>query len=468
MTSNKENISFRDKIATIDERGKRVWVYAKKPKGKLYNYRQILAYFLIFLLFIGPFLKINEQPILLLNILKRKFVIFGNVFWPQDFHIFVLVMLTFIVFIVLFTVVYGRVWCGWACPQTIFMEMVFRKIEFFIEGNTTKQRKLSKQPWNFEKIYKKSLKHIIFYSIAFLISNTFLAYIIGKDELFALIKDGPAEHLAGFGAIVVFSFVFYFVFAYLREQACTIICPYGRLQGVLLDSNSIIVAYDYKRGENKGVYKKNENRKEAGKGDCINCLQCVQVCPTGIDIRNGTQLECVNCTACIDACNSIMDKVGFPKGLIRYDSENGIKTGKKLSFNIRTIAYTGVLIILLGVLGFFLRSRNQVETTILRAPGMLYQEQPDNKISNLYNYIIVNKTDKNFPLTIKLTSIKGKVKIIGNEVLKAKKNEITEGTFLVYINKDSLTLANTLIKFGIYSENKLIEEKSISFIGPGK
>ena len=205
------------------------------------------------------------------------------------------------------------------------MEMVFRRIEYFIEGDYKHQQKLNKGPWNIDKIFLKSVKHIAFFGISFLIANTFLAYIIGSDELWNIQIVSPAQHIEGLIIITIFSFVFYGVFAFMREQVCTTICPYGRLQGVLLDRKSIIVAYDYIRGEGRGKFSKNEERKEVGKGDCIDCNQCVDVCPTGIDIRNGTQLECVNCTACIDACNFMMEKTGLEKGLIRLDSEDGIK-----------------------------------------------------------------------------------------------------------------------------------------------
>jgi cytochrome c oxidase accessory protein FixG len=261
-TKNKEE--YRDKVSTIDEEGKRIWVYPKKPKGPYTRAREILAVFLLAFLFGAPFIKINDQPLLLFDILNRKFVILGLVFWPQDFYLFVLATLSLIVFIVLFTVILGRLWCGWACPQTIFMEMVFRKIEYWIEGDARKQIALSKAPWGGSKIFKKTLKHTIFYTISFIIGNTFLAYIIGIDALLKIISDPPSEHVAGLAAMIVFSTVFYGVFAFFREQVCTMVCPYGRLQGVLLDPNSIVVAYDFKRGEPKGRYSRDQERKDLG------------------------------------------------------------------------------------------------------------------------------------------------------------------------------------------------------------
>ncbi|MEP1855037.1 cytochrome c oxidase accessory protein CcoG, partial [Nonlabens ulvanivorans] len=312
-----ENEVFRDSIGTINEDGKRNWLYPKKPTGKFYDYRKWVSYGLLAFLLAAPFIKINGNQFIMMNVLERRFNIFGFPFWPQDFHLFVIMMIIGVVFVIFFTVAFGRIFCGWMCPQTIFMEMVFRRIEYWIEGDRGKQIRLDKQKWDAEKIRKKGTKWFIFAVISFIIANVFLAYLIGSDQLFKYIKDGPLAHLSTLLSLIIFTAVFYFVFAWFREQVCIIACPYGRLQGVLLDDKSIIVAYDHKRGEKeegRALFKKNEDRAATGKGDCIDCGQCVQVCPTGIDIRNGTQLECVNCTACIDACDQIMEKVDLPKG----------------------------------------------------------------------------------------------------------------------------------------------------------
>ena len=248
--------SYRDAISTVDDKGNRVWVYPKKPKGKFFNYRQLVSYSLLLLLFGIPHIKINGNQALLFDILNQKFIIFGKVFWPQDFHLFALGMIAIVIFVTLFTVIYGRLFCGWVCPQTVFMEMVFRRIEYIIEGDWTHQKKLNKAPLGFEKIWKKTLKHVVFWGISFLIANTFLAYLIGSEELWEIQMTNPSEHIGGLVAIIVFTFVFYGVFAFMREQVCTTICPYGRLQGALLDSKSIVVGYDYKRGEGRGRFKK--------------------------------------------------------------------------------------------------------------------------------------------------------------------------------------------------------------------
>ncbi len=458
--------SFRNKITTVDEKGQRKWLYPKKPKGKFTNYRNYTSYFLLAVLFAIPWIKIDGEPFLMFNILTRKFVLFGQVFWPQDFHIFGLIMICLIVFVVLFTTIYGRIFCGWICPQTIFMEMVYRKIEYWIEGDYKEQQHLKKQPWNVQKVGKRGLKYTLFYIIALAISHTFLAYIVGSEELVKIQTSPVSEHLGGFIAILVFSLVFFFVFAWFREQVCLIVCPYGRLQGVMLDRNSLVVAYDYIRGEGRAKYRKGENRKEAEKGDCIDCNQCVNVCPTGIDIRNGTQLECINCTACMDACDYIMDNVGYDKGLIRIDSENAIAEGKRVKFSIRSKAYTVFLLLLVVIVIFLFKLRGGVETSILRTPGVMYQENESGTISNLFNLKVVNKSGNTLVLSFKLLNSDGTIKMVGQEVLTVKKGESNQQAFFVEIPKNELKQKNTSLKIGIFNNGNLIEEEETSFNGP--
>ncbi len=395
-------------------------------------------------------------------------MIFGQIFWPQDTHLFLLAMIILVVFITLFTVVYGRIFCGWICPQTIFMELVFRKIEYWIEGDAAHQKKLNKSPWKREKILKKSAKHGIFLFISFLIANTFLAYILGSDQVIEYMTSSPVDNMGGFVGIAIFSVIFYGVFAQLREQVCTTICPYGRLQGVLLDRDSVVIAYDHVRGENRSKFRKGEDRAAESKGDCIDCNACVAVCPTGIDIRNGTQLECVNCTACIDACDSIMDKVGLDRGLIRYASETQISEGSKgFKWTTRAKAYTVVLSILLLVFVGLLVVRSEVETSIMRTPGMLYQQETQGVYSNLYNYTIVNKTNRDLPITIKSETNFATVEVIGKEML-VNRQEMTEGVLFVRINEKDLQGTKTEVTLGIYEGDKLIERVNTNFIGPFK
>lgn len=459
--------TFRDRISTVSEEGKRNWIYPKKPKGTYTTWRNRVSYVLLTLLFIGPFIKINGEPLLMINLLERKFVIFGSVFWPQDFYLFVIGMITSVVFLIAFTVIYGRIFCGWVCPQTIFMENVFRKIEYAIEGDWTKQKKLNAMPWNAEKIRKKGLKTLVFLLISFLIANVFLAYSIGSDALFEIITDNPSNHIGGLVAISIFTLVFFGVFAYFREQVCLVVCPYGRLQGVLLDTKSIVVAYDFVRGENRSKFKRREDREAEGKGDCIDCHACVDVCPTGIDIRNGTQLECINCTACIDACDAIMDKMKFERGLIRYASEENIRKKTKFTFTPRIVAYTVVLGILMSLLVTLGLLRESVDTILLRTPGMLYQEAGPGKLSNLYEFKLINKSGDSLQIRFEPITPSAEIKIVG-KLGTVPKGDLVEGALFIYMPEDELIGIETPVEIGVFSGERQIETIKTNFIGPMK
>jgi cytochrome c oxidase accessory protein FixG len=457
---------FRDSISTVDETGKRIWIYPKKPKGFFHKWRLVLSVFLIALLFAAPHIKIGGQPLVLIGILERKFVLFGKVFWPQDLYIFAFTMILLIVFIILFTVVFGRVFCGWICPQTIFMEFVFRKIEYWIEGDWTHQKKLNKQPWNGEKIFKKTAKHSLFLLISFLIGNTFLAYIIGSDALWEIQSAPLSTHLGGFIAMIIFSLVFYGVFAFLREQVCTTICPYGRLQGVLLDEDSIIVAYDHVRGESRGRYKKTEDRDEIGKGDCIDCKQCVHVCPTGIDIRNGTQLECVNCTACIDACDDIMEAVNLPKGLIRYASESNIEGGKKFKFTKRMKSYTALLVLLLVIWGTLIGTRTDFQAVILKKRGSSYQQLEDGMISNIYEIDLINKSKNSYNIELELEDgLEGEINLTKSPILLGPEAH-NKNNFVIRLKSNELTRGQKKLKIIVLGNGEELLKVKTRFIGP--
>lgn len=459
--------SFRDTISIVDEKGGRKWVYPKKPKGKFYNARTIVSILLLAFLFGVPFIKVDGHPFLLFDVVNRQFIIFGTLFTPSDFYLFGLIMISVFVFLFLITTLFGRVFCGWICPQTIFLEMVFRRIEYFIEGDYIKQKTLNKSSWTAEKIFKKFSKYTIFFILSFVIANTFLAYIIGTDKLFLIMSEPVSSHLSGFISIMVFTGLFYFVFAWFREQACILVCPYGRLQSVMLNKSSIVIAYDFIRGEPRGKL----GAKVDGKfnndvnGDCIDCKKCVHVCPTGIDIRNGTQLECVNCTACIDACDSIMDKIEKPRGLIKFASLEGIENRSKFRFTLREAGYLTVLVILIAVITSIFVTRENLDVSILRTQGMLYQKLPDNRVSNIYNIKLANRTFNNIPINFKLKDLEGEINVIGGEV-DLKPAGIYEGSFLIILPRESIKSVNSNIRIDVYSGNEFISETETSFLGP--
>ena len=461
--------TFRDSVSTVDQSGARKWVYPKKPKGKFTNYRDIVTVFLLAVFLVVPFIKLNGNPLLKINIIDREFFIIGQPFYPQDFFILALGAITSLVFIILFTVVFGRIFCGWICPQTIFMEGVFRKIEYWIEGDRNKQIKLANQPWNSEKILKKGLKWFIYTIISLIITHWMFMYIVGYEEVLKIMKGGPIEYPSNFIVMFIFTGLFYFVFAWFREQVCTLVCPYGRLQGVLIDKETINVFYDFKRGENRSKWRKGEDRKAAGKGDCIDCNQCVVVCPTGIDIRNGQQLECINCTMCIDACDEVMVKTGLPKGLIRYASQDEIEKEQKFKFTNRMKAYSVVLLALVGFLGYLLNNRGDLEAKFIKPAGSTFFIK-DKKINNTYNYTFLNKTNQDKKVTIKVIKPQnGEIILSDNNSIILKRDKLTKGTVNVTFPEIQIKQSKQNITIGVYDDKgKLLDTFDTYFEGPFK
>ncbi|MFM1770541.1 MAG: hypothetical protein RJA22_3070 [Verrucomicrobiota bacterium] len=459
---------FREHLATADQQGRRKWVYARKPSGRLYRLRTAVAWLLIGIMFAGPFVRIDGNPLLMFNILERKFSILGRMFWPQDVAIFAVAMLIFFTGIVFFTSAFGRLWCGWTCPQTVMMEMVFRKLEYLIEGDAAQQRARDAAPWTAGKAARKLGKHALFLGLSFVIGNTLLSYIIGSDRLLQIITDNPLNHLTGLTFMILFTLLFYAIFARFREQACTFICPYGRLQSTLLDENSVVVAYDHRRGERRSHLQRGQDwaaRTATGQGDCIDCRQCVAVCPTGIDIRNGTQMECVHCTACIDACDSIMDKVGRPRGLVRYASLNGIERGERLRVTPRMIGYSAVLLALISLFLFLVLTRSPVQTTLLRAPGQLFQQMPDGRLGNLYTLKLINKTTHDMDVTLRVDGVPASLRILG-AAPHIPAGQIVSASVLIEMEPRLVTDGHLPIRVGLYHGEKRLETVKTVFIGP--
>lgn len=461
--------TYRDSIGTMDQSGKRKWIFPKKPKGRYTNYRTLVSIILLIIYFTLPFLTISGNPVLLLNVIDREFFIFGQPFYPQDFFILTLGAIASLIFIIIFTIAFGRIFCGWICPQTIFLEFIFRKVEFWIEGDRNKQMKLERQAWDTEKITKRALKWSIYVIISLIITHFMFMYIVGYQEVIKIVSEGPFAHPTNFIVMILLTAAFYFVFAWFREQVCTLVCPYGRLQGVLIDKETVNVFYDFKRGENRSKWKKGEDRRAAGKGDCIDCHQCVVVCPTGIDIRDGQQLECVNCTACIDACDEVMDKVGLPRGLIRYASEKEIEEGTPHRFTGRMKGFALVLVALVGLLVYLLSSRGDIEAKFIKPAGSTYFVK-DGTITNTYNYTFLNKTNEKKIVSIKVIEpAHGEINYSNGSHITVNRDQISKGTISISFPEKEMSLSKQNITIGIFDKDgTMIDSYQTYFEGPFK
>lgn len=353
------------KLTSVDQNGDRIGIIPAEVKGFFRRHRNWTQIVLLFIFLAVPWTTINGTQTIFLNVPDREFAFFGVIFRSHDAPLLFFILAALALGLAFVTSIWGRIWCGWACPQTVFIDAVFRRIEQWVEGPYLKRRQLRDGPMTFEKFRKKLLKWFSFTVVSSLIAHSFMAYFIGAKNLLVMMENSPAQNMTYFTLVVFFTAVTLFDFGWFREQFCVIMCPYGRIQSVLLDQKSLAVVYDTQRGEPR------KGRALAGEksGDCVGCNRCVQVCPTGIDIRNGLQMECVSCTACIDACDEIMDKVKKPKGLIRYDTLDGSKISL---LKPRSILYMLAILALVVGLSYSLATRDAIHFTILRGAGLPY------------------------------------------------------------------------------------------------
>ncbi|MCO4763822.1 MAG: cytochrome c oxidase accessory protein CcoG [Myxococcales bacterium] len=395
----------QERPTTISEGGARQWLYPASFKGKWLNRRTVVNVIFLILFFGLPWLEVGDHQAVLLDLPKRKLAFFGLVLWPQDSYLLWLLLFTGLLGIFIITAQWGRLWCGWACPQTVFMEGVFRHIENKIEGKPAKRLKRDQGPLTWDKIWRKTLKHSVFFFISAHVANTALCYLASSERVMDMTLTNPSVNSGWFGLMFGVTMIFYLDFAWFREQLCTIACPYGRWQSVLLDDHSLIVGYDHRRGESRGGKGKRRKAPEKDWGDCVDCGLCVQVCPTGIDIRNGLQMECINCTACMDACDPVMEKIGKPTGLIRYTSLQELAGGERKAVRPRIIIYAIFLVVALSVFAYAGTHRKITEVTVVRAQGQAVMQIDGDHLVNHFRAKLLNKSEK--PVKIKLESTKG-------------------------------------------------------------
>ncbi|MCH7228930.1 cytochrome c oxidase accessory protein CcoG [Haloferula sp. A504] len=387
-----------DSVTTINEDGSRYFLHPSDVRGKWTAWRRIFGIVLIAIYAALPWIPVNGAPAVFFDIEFRRFHFFGLTLVPQDLWVmfFCITGLGFGLFFV--TSLLGRLWCGWTCPYTVFLDHIYRRIERWIEGDAPARKLLAAAPWTASKIAKRILKHALYALCSALIAHIFLSYFVSIERLYSFMGEGPMAHATAFGIVTFLTLVLWFCFGYFREQFCIIMCPYGRIQSALTDDDTVVIGYDEVRGEPRGP-------KDKVEGDCIDCKRCVNVCPTGIDIRDGLQLECIGCTACIDACDEIMIKVGRPTGLVRYDSMNGLSGKKRRFLRPRIFAYTALSLLGLTAFGFTASKKARPYTATFKkmAMGGLPFQADASSVRNFYQLRFLNK--RNQPATFTATLV---------------------------------------------------------------
>jgi cytochrome c oxidase accessory protein FixG len=450
-------------LSTMEADGSRRWLKPKLSKGTLLTRRRWVAYGLIFIFTLIPFLKIGGKPLLLLDIASRKFIIFGFTFLPTDTVLLAIFMVSVLLSIFLFTALFGRVWCGWACPQTVYMEFLFRPIERLFDGTTGRGGiKKNVAPWRIAG------KYIVYFLVCVYLANTFLAYFIGVERLGQWVQQSPLQHPIPFLIMAAVTFAMMFDFCFFREQLCVVACPYGRFQSVLLDRNSLIVAYDSKRGEPRGKIKRNQAHDQNLKiiGDCIDCKNCVTTCPTGIDIRDGLQMECINCTQCIDACNTVMKKIGRAPNLIRYSSQardEGFKAGW---LRARTVAYPLLLLVLVtGFVTVFL-SKTNFDAVIVREPGNPFSETEEGLIRNIFKLKLTNRTDRPATFSVNVVQPNNATALVQEDLIELAENESRTFHLAILAPREAFEIGRSQCQIEITNQTGQSKTLSCQLIGP--
>ena len=447
-------------LSTLNPDGSRRWLEPKLSNGRFLQRRRIVAWILIIVFAAIPWIRINDKPVILLDVMTRKFVFFGTTFRPTDTLLLALLLLSIFVGIFLLTALFGRVWCGWACPQTVYMEFLYRPVERLFLGKAYGNRKASVAPW------RRVAMYAVFLLASAHLANTFLAYFVGTDRLIEWTLRSPTEHPTAFAIFVVTTGLMMFDFCFFREQMCTLVCPYGRFQSVLLDKGSLIVGYDARRGEPRRAARSgaaNATTESTPVGDCINCTLCVQTCPTGIDIRDGLQLECIHCAQCIDACDAVMDKIGKPRGLIRYSSQNELEGNATRKLRVRVFAYPLLLAAILSALVALLMTRADAMVVQLRVQATPYTVADDGSIVNVVRVRIDNRTE--VPKTYRIegtesATLREPVEVVVDGIAS------TEATFHVISRPGEFVRGHRDALVRVSDGERFDERKDISLIGP--
>lgn len=406
-------------LSTLNQNGSRRWITPRPSRGRFLTARRIVAYTLILIFALLPYLTINSKPVILLDIAARRFTLFGRTFLPTDAVLLSLFMIAVFVTVFFLTSLFGRVWCGWACPQTVYMEFLFRPIERLFQG-TPGRRKNRLQSSG----VGAALKFVVYLILSLFLAHTFLAYFVGVERLAQWVRQSPFEHPVPFFVMLATTALMLFDFGYFREQLCIVACPYGRFQSVMLDRNSLIVSYDHRRGEPRGKAPRqpdaislrvlgSQPAPAAQRGDCVDCRLCVATCPTGIDIRDGLQLECINCAQCIDACDAVMKRLGRPTGLIRYSSQAAMEGARPRILRPRVALYAVALSAIVSAIVYILATAAPADITVLRGLGRPFTEFSPTEIANPIRLKLLNRTDA--PATYTLDAATDGVRIVCEE-----------------------------------------------------
>jgi len=456
-----------ERLATTDEHGNRVYLYPEDVKGIWQQRRKIFYWFLILLYLILPWFYINGKPALMIDIVKHEFTLLGYTLYGVQPILFFLLVASGLFFIAFMTSLFGRIWCGWACPQTVFIQSIFMKVEALIEGKARQRRELDKAPWSFNKIFRRSLKWFVFTIISLHIAHTLVGYFVGPRELLKITMSSPTENWGVFVATMIMTTIFLLDFGWFREQFCIIACPYGRMQSVVMDENSLVIAYDVKRGEPR---RGSEGVQRSDEGDCINCYNCVKVCPTGIDIRRGTQLECIACTQCIDACDDIMTKLKKPTGLISYKSENELKGKPRKVITARSGVYVAISIALVSLFIFFFNASTKLSLVFLRSQNPYQVIEAGQTVVNHFTLKISHQGAEKFKVSFKVQDPELDKQIEIVTPVKPTVVDMPEKKFVIFFKFDPKILVHGTRKAVIdvidLETKQIITSKEVVLVGP--